>query len=146
MDQRRSKKIVLIYVLISVACFALFITQNFKMYSEIEQDRQATLALLVKEEKFSEAALIKTFKVNKTSDLANEGASLEAKYNLIDKMDHPRLLRTLLIRNLQIFTLCWLLISLLFFWQMKEKIKLQKSLEKETKEYHESSIQNELLL
>ena len=146
MDQRRSKKIVLIYVLISVACFALFITHNFKMYSEIEQDRQATLARLVKEEKFSEAALIKTFKVNKTSDLANEGASLEAKYNLIDKMDHPRLLRTLLIRNLQIFTLCWLLISLLFFWQMKEKIKLQKSLEKETKEYHESSIQNELLL
>lgn len=30
--------------------------------------------------------------------------------------------------------------------KFEEKIKLQKSLEKETKEYHESSIQNELLL
>ena len=133
-------------MLISIGCFALFIAQNLKMYSEIEQDRQATLALLVKEAKFSEAALIKTFKVEKNSELANEGASLEGKYSLVDKMDHPRLLRTLFIRNLQIFTLCWLLISLIFFWQLNEKIKFQKSLEKISKEYHENLTQNELLL
>lgn len=146
MDQRRSKKIILFYVLLSITCFVLFIFQNLKMYSELEEDRQATLALLNKEAKFSEAALIKIFEAQKTPALASEGKSLEEKYRLVDKMNHPLLLRAFFIRNLGIFTICWLLISLGFFWQLYEKRKLQKNLEALTKEYQESTAQNKLLL
>lgn len=146
MDQRRSKKIILIYVLISIVCFALFIAQNLKMYSEIEQDRQATLALLNKEAKFSEAALIEVFEKQKTSELVIEGKSLEEKYGLVDKMNHPILLRAFFIRNLRVFSICWLILSLLFFWQMYEKRRIQKGLEELTNDYQEKMSHNELML
>lgn len=146
MDQRRSKKIILIYVLITIGCFALFIAQNLKMYSEIEQDRQATLALLNKEAKFSEAALIEIFEKQKTSELVIEGKSLEEKYGLVDKMNHSILIRAFFIRNLRVFSICWLILSLLFFWQMYEKRKIQKSLEELTNEYQEKMSHNELML
>lgn len=146
MDQRRSKKIILVYVLISVSSFVMFISQNIKMYSELEQDRQATLALLNKEAKFSEATLIEIFEKQKTSDLVTKGKTLEEKYDLVDKMNHPILLRAFFIRNLRVFSICWLLLSLLFFWQFRAKWKLHKNLEELTKEYQETTEHNELML
>lgn len=146
MDQRRSKKIILLYVLISVSSFVMFISQNIKMYSELEQDRQATLALLNKEAKFSEATLIEIFEKQKTSDLVTKGKTLEEKYDLVDKMNHSILLRAFFIRNLRVFSICWLLLSLLFFWQFRAKWKLHENLEELTKEYQETTEHNELML
>lgn len=146
MDQRRSKKIILLYVLISISSFFLFISQNIKMYSELEQDRQATLALLNKEASFSEATLIEVFEKQKTSELVTEGKTLEEKYDLVDNMNHPILLRAFFIRNLRVFSICWLLLSLLFFWQFRAKWKLEKNLEELTKEYQETTEHNELML
>lgn len=146
MDQRRSKKIILLYVLISISSFWLFISQNIKMYSELEQDRQATLALLNKEASFSEATLIEVFEKQKTAELVTEGKTLEEKYDLVDNMNHPILLRAFFIRNLRVFSICWLLLSLLFFWQFRAKWKLEKNLEELTKEYQETIEHNELML
>lgn len=146
MDQRRTKKIILFYVLLSLSSFALFILQNFKMYGELERDRQATLALLNKEETFSEAALIEVFEKQKNSELALAGKSLEGKYGLVDKMNQPILLRAFFIRNLRVFAICWLAGSAMFFCQLKQKRSLQKELEKVTEEYQESMTQNKRLL
>lgn len=146
MDQRRSKKIILLYVLFSVLCFALFIVQNLKMRSELQRDQQATLAMLNKEGTFSEAKLIEDFDEFKTAELIIEGKKLEEKYGLVSKMSLSHILSSYFWRNLALFSVCWLIFSLLFFWVMRKKQKIQAQLAEQTKEYQEIAAHNELML
>jgi len=146
MDQRRSKKIILCYVLFSVIFFALFIVQNLKMRSELQQDQQATLALINKEKSFSEAKLIKGFDEVKTAELVMEGKELEEKYGLLGKMSLSHIVDAFIFRNLVVFSVCWLVLSLLFFWLVHEKRMIHKRLEEKTSDYEETIAYNELML
>lgn len=121
MDQRRSKKIILLYVLFSLLFVTLVMVQNLRMRSELLQDQQATLALLNKEESFSEAKLIEGFDEPKTADLIAEGKKLETKYGLLGKMSLAHLLNTFIFCNFAVFSLGWLLFSLLFYWLLRKK-------------------------
>lgn len=146
MDQRRSKKIILCYVLFSAIFFALFIVQNLKMGSELQQDQQATLALINKEKSFSEAKLIKGFDEVKTAELVMEGKELEEKYGLLGKMSLSHIVDAFIFRNLVVFSVCWLVLSLLFFWFVREKRMIHKRLEERTSDYEETIAYNELML
>lgn len=146
MDQRRSKKIILCYVLFSAIFFALFIVQNLKMGSELQQDQQATLALINKEKSFSEAKLIKGFDEVKTAELVMEGKELEEKYGLLGKMSLSHIVDAFIFRNLVVFSVCWLVLSLLFFWLVHEKRMIHKRLEEKTSDYEETIAYNELML
>ncbi|MBO0453149.1 sensor histidine kinase [Candidatus Enterococcus murrayae] len=146
MDQRRSKKIILLYVLFSLLFVTLVMVQNLRMRSELLQDQQATLALLNKEESFSEAKLIEGFDEPKTADLIAEGKKLETKYGLLGKMSLAHLLNTFILRNFAVFSLGWLLFSLLFYWLLRKKRTLHHQLEEKTNEYEETLAYNELML
>ena len=146
MDQRRSKKIILLYVLFSVLCFGLFIVQNLKMRSDLQRDQQATLAMLHKEGTFSEAKLIEDFDEFKTAELIIEGKNLEEKYGLVSKMSLSHILNSYFWRNLVLFSVCWLIFSLIFFWVMRNKQKVQAQLAEQTKEYQEITAHNKLML
>ena len=146
MDQRRSKKITLFYLLLSAICFALFIAQNLIMRTELQEDQQSTLVMLNRENSFSEAKLIQAFDEPKTNELAKSGQALEEKYDLLGKMSLSHILDGYLLRNLGLFIGCWLLLSATFFWQVREKRKIQNRLAEKTKEFHEATAHNELML
>lgn len=146
MDQRRSKKITLFYLLLSAICFALFIAQNIIMRTELQEDQQSTLVMLNRENSFSEAKLIQAFDEPKTNELAKSGQALEEKYDLLGKMSLSHILDGYLLRNLGLFIGCWLLLSATFFWQVREKRKIQDRLAEKTKEFHEATAHNELML
>lgn len=146
MDQRRSKKITLFYLLLSAICFALFIAQNLIMRTDIQEDQQSTLVMLNRENSFSEAKLIQAFDEPKTNELAKSGQALEEKYDLLGKMSLSHILDGYLLRNLGLFIGCWLLLSATFFWQVREKRKIQDRLVEKTKEFHEATAHNELML
>lgn len=146
MDQRRSKKITLFYLLLSAICFALFIAQNLIMRTELQEDQQSTLVMLNRENSFSEAKLIQAFDEPKTNELAKSGQALEEKYDLLGKMSLSHILDGYLLRNLGLFIGCWLLLSATFFWQVREKRKIQDRLVEKTKEFHEATAHNELML
>jgi len=146
MDQRRSKKIILLYVLFSVLCFGLFIVQNLKMRSDLQRDQQATLAMLNKEGTFSEAKLIEDFDEFKTAELIIEGKNLEEKYGLVSKMSLSHILNSYFWRNLALFSVCWLILTGFLFLFIREKRKVQAYLAKKTNEYQESIAYNELML
>lgn len=146
MDQRRSKKITLFYLLLSAICFALFIAQNLIMRTDLQEDQQSTLVMLNRENSFSEAKLIQAFDEPKTNELAKSGQALEEKYDLLGKMSLSHILDGYLLRNLGLFIGCWLLLSATFFWQVREKRKIQDRLVEKTKEFHEATAHNELML
>lgn len=146
MDQRRSKKITLFYLLLSAICFALFIAQNLIMRTDLQEDQQSTLVMLDRENSFSEAKLIQAFDEPKTNELAKSGQALEEKYDLLGKMSLSHILDGYLLRNLGLFIGCWLLLSATFFWQVREKRKIQDRLVEKTKEFHEATAHNELML
>lgn len=146
MDQRRSKKITLFYLLLSAICFALFIAQNLIMRTDLQEDQQSTLVMLNRENCFSEAKLIQAFDEPKTNELAKSGQALEEKYDLLGKMSLSHILDGYLLRNLGLFIGCWLLLSATFFWQVREKRKIQDRLVEKTKEFHEATAHNELML
>ncbi|EOH78493.1 sensor histidine kinase [Enterococcus malodoratus] len=146
MDQRRSKKITLFYLLLSAICFALFIAQNLIMRTALQEDQQSTLVMLNRENSFSEAKLIQAFDEPKTNELAKSGQALEEKYDLLGKMSLSHILDGYLLRNLGLFIGCWLLLSATFFWQVREKRKIQDRLAEKTKEFHEATAHNELML
>lgn len=146
MDQRRSKKITLFYLLLSAICFALFIAQNLIMRTELQEDQQSTLVMLNRENSFSEAKLIQAFDEPKTNELAKSGQALEEKYDLLGKMSLSHILDGYLLRNLGLFIGCWLLLSATFFWQVREKRKIQDRLVEKKKEFHEATAHNELML
>lgn len=146
MDQRRSKKITLFYLLLSAICFALFIAQNLIMRTDLQEDQQSTLVMLNRENSFSEAKLIQAFDEPKTNELAKSGQALEEKYDLLGKMSLSHILDGYLLRNLGLFIGCWLLLSATFFWQVREKRKIQDRLAEKTKEFHEATAHNELML
>lgn len=146
MDQRRSKKIILLYILLTVSCLIVFILHNMKLYSELQENQQATLARLNKEASFSEAKLIENFDASKTAELVIEGKELEEKYGLLGKMNLSHILQTYFIRNLALFLVFWSVLSVLFFWLIRQKRKIYDQLEVKTEEYQEATAYNELML
>lgn len=146
MDQRRSKTIIVCYILCSLIGFTLFLFQNVKVQTELQQDQQVTLARLNQRESFSEANLIEAFVQSKTAEGVAEGKALEEKYGLLGKMSHSQILHRFFFRHLVLFTSCWLLLSLIFLWLVREKEKLQDQLIEITKEYQEGTTFNELML
>ncbi|OJG63711.1 hypothetical protein RV07_GL000817 [Enterococcus malodoratus] len=116
------------------------------MRTALQEDQQSTLVMLNRENSFSEAKLIQAFDEPKTNELAKSGQALEEKYDLLGKMSLSHILDGYLLRNLGLFIGCWLLLSATFFWQVREKRKIQDRLAEKTKEFHEATAHNELML
>lgn len=147
MDQRRSKRIVLLFSLVLLSGVLLFFWNHSQMQEALAEDLNNTIGVLSQDDALTEAQLIKAFNGDMEAQAISDGEGLKQKYGFLEKgTREQRILKRYYRQGLLSLCAVFLGMAGIFFLLFRKNAQAQLDNQKMEDRFQEEKNRNELLL
>lgn len=147
MDQRRSKRIVLLFSLVLLSGVLLFFWNHSQMQEALAEDLNNTIGVLSQDDALTEAQLIKAFNGDMEAQAISDGEGLKQKYGFLEKgTREQRILKRYYRQGLLSLCAVFLGMAGIFFLLFRKNVQAQLDNQKMEDRFQEEKNRNELLL